>query len=88
MKRPALLIAVFLLGIAATAADALPLRAKGGTKPWTGCCSHCSGVQCSGCNEIQPDRICHAFRANCTTVDDETKCKPSEPKAGAKLKAR
>lgn len=71
-----MVIATLFIGI--SGANAQSLKANIKDKPWLGCCTHCSGVQCSGCSETTPLQAGNCnFIANCTTVNDETKCKPS-----------
>ncbi|GAA6210435.1 hypothetical protein NBRC116602_01750 [Hyphomicrobiales bacterium 4NK60-0047b] len=85
------LVLITALFIGISGANARSLKANVKDKPWLGCCKHCSTIQCSGCSETTPLEAggCN-FIANCTTKDDETKCKPSSSslKKLRKLKAK
>jgi|GEM_PF-6593744 len=85
------LVLITALFIGISGANARSLKANVKDKPWLGCCKHCSGIQCSGCSETTPLKAggCN-FIANCTTKNDETKCKPSSSslKKLRKLKAK
>lgn len=85
------LVLISIICLSISGANARSLKANTKHKPWLGCCKHCSSIQCSGCSETTPLQAggCN-FIANCTTKNDETKCKPSSSslKKLRKLKAR
>lgn len=85
------LVLISAIALTVSSANARSLKSNVKDKPWLGCCKHCSSIQCSGCSETTPLEAggCN-FIANCTTKNDETKCKPSSSslKKLRKLKAR
>jgi hypothetical protein len=81
MTRPGIRHTLFAFALICLPAS--PGLAQTGTlkapsaKPWTGCCAHCSSVNCSGCSEALGRCDAGQTLANCTTIDDVTVCKPA-----------
>ena len=90
ISRLALLLAtlVLSLGLIATT-QAQQLKGKSKTVRYDGCCTHCSSTVCSGCSSSVTG-ICGvgAFKANCSTLNDQTHCVPAKTLSKKNVKTK